>query len=410
MRLFLYGYNYTPELTGIGRYTGEMATWLAARGHKVTVLTGMPYYPEWRVHPAYKGKGWMREWRDGVEVLRSPLHVPSKVTGKGRIMLELSFAVSCLYWWPHIFSRRWDAVLVICPPSLTIFLPLLLARQQGINLILHFQDFQLDVARKLGILPHGLSVSMLDRLDRFFLDQANMNTAISEGMLARLRDKGIPAHRLKLLPNWADLETIRPGSDNNDLRKELGFNSEVIVLYAGSMGEKQGLEVILESARLTERRTDIRYIIAGEGGTKARLMASAKNQSLENVLFLPLQPEERFPQFLAVGDIHLVVQKAEASDLLMPSKLTNILAAGRPFVTTALPGTELAKVAEESQAGLLVPPEDSGALAQAIIKLADGRGLRQKMGKKARQYAENHLSRDVILSRFEDALLNLAKY
>jgi colanic acid biosynthesis glycosyl transferase WcaI len=409
MRLLIYGYNYAPELTGIGRYTGEMGAWLAARGHQVTVLTGLPYYPEWRVHPAYRNKRWMREWRDSVEVLRSPFYVPAKVTGIKRVLLELTFGVSCLYWWPQIFSRRWDVVVSICPPLLTGFFPLLLAWKQGISFMLHFQDLQLEAARKLGILQHGGLLASLERLDHFFLTRADMITAISDGMLARLRDNGGPALRLSLMPNWADLESIRPVPRHNRLRKEFGFGSEVLVLYAGNMGEKQGLEVILESAAMTAARPDIRYVLAGEGATKARIMESAEKRSLKNVLFLPLQPAKRFPLLLAIGDIHLVIQKTRVSDLVMPSKLTNILAAGRPFIATALPGTELARVTEESQAGLLVAPEDRDALAHAILKLADGKVLRQDMGKKARRYAEAHLSRDVILSRLEDILLGLAR-
>ncbi len=409
MRLLIHGYNYAPELTGIGRYTGEMGAWLAARGHQVTVLTGLPYYPEWRVHPAYRNKKWMREWRDGVEVLRSPFYVPIRVTGMKRLLLELSFGLSCLFWWPQIFSRRWDVVLSICPPLLTAFLPLLLAKRQGIGFMLHFQDLQLEAAKNLGILKHGGLLSVLASLDRFFLQRADMITAISDGMLARLRDNGGPGLRFDLMPNWADLETIRLGSRSNWLRKEFGFSSEVLVLYAGNMGEKQGLEVILECAAITAGRPDIQYILAGEGATKAHIMESAERRSLKNVLFLPLQPEKRFPLLLAMGDIHIVIQKARVSDLVMPSKLSNIMAAGRPFIATALPGTELARVTEESQAGLLVAPEDRDALAQAILRLADGKALRQDMGKKGRRYAEAHLNRDVILSRLEGFLQGLAR-
>jgi colanic acid biosynthesis glycosyl transferase WcaI len=409
MRLLIHGYNYAPELTGIGRYTGEMGAWLAARGHQVTVLTGLPYYPEWRVHPAYRNKTWMREWRDGVEVLRSPFYVPAKVTGVKRLLLELSFGVSCLYWWPQIFSRRWDAVLSICPPLLTVLFPLLLAKRQGIGFMLHFQDLQLEAARTLGILRHGGLLSVLSSIDRVLLHRADMISAISDDMLARLRGNGGAALRLNLMPNWADLETVRPGPRPDRLRKEFGFGPEILVLYAGNMGEKQGLEVILESAAITAGRPDIRYILAGEGVTKARIMELAEQRSLKNVLFLPLQPAERFTLLLAKGDIHLVIQKTSVSDLVMPSKLTNVLAAGRPFIATALPGTELARVTQESQAGLLVAPEDPDALARAILKLADGKVLRQDMGKKGRGYAEAHLSRDIILSRLEGMLQGLAR-
>ena len=144
----------------------------------------------------------------------------------------------------------------------------------------------------------------------------------------------------------------------------MGLNTEIMVLYAGNMGEKQGLEVILDAAALTRHNPGIRYVLVGEGAARERLMDRARRLALDTVSFWPLQARDRFPLLLAAADIHLVVQKHKASDLVMPSKLGNILAAGRPFIATALPETELGRVTLESQAGLLVPPEDAGSLAQ----------------------------------------------
>lgn len=408
MRLLIHGINYAPELAGIGRYTGEMGAWLAARGHKVTVLAAPPYYPEWRVHTAYRNRGWWRERRDGVEVLRAPLYVPTRVTGKSRLLHELSFGISCFYWWPHLFRQRWDAVLAVCPLLQSGLLPALLAQHQKIPFIFHIQDLQVDAARELGILQqHGL-FAFLEKLERFLLLRAGAVTTISKAMTARLRRKGVPASNLHLLPNWANLESIFPRPRDNQLRRQLGFKAEEkIVLYAGNLGEKQGLEIILESARLTRKEPSIRYVIAGEGAAKSRMMALARRQALNSVIFLPLQSEAHFPSLMAAGDIHLVVQKRKASDLVMPSKLTNILAAGRPFIATALPGTELAQVSVDSQAGLLVPPEDGQALAQAILKLAADEKTRFQMGVKARQYAETRLGREPILLGLEDLLFRL---
>jgi colanic acid biosynthesis glycosyl transferase WcaI len=180
-----------------------------------------------------------------------------------------------------------------------------------------------------------------------------------------------------------------------------------VVLYAGNMGEKQGLEVILQAAALTRENPSIRYLMAGEGAVRNRLKSLAENLGLENLVFLPLQSNQRFPLLLAAADLHLVVQRQKAADLVMPSKLTNIMAAGRPFIATAGPMTELARVTNESRAGLVVPPEDAGALAQAILKLAQDSGLTQKMAAQARQYAEACWDRERILQQWEELLLSL---
>ncbi|MCL4503186.1 MAG: glycosyltransferase, partial [Deltaproteobacteria bacterium] len=194
----------------------------------------------------------------------------------------------------------------------------------------------------------------------------------------------------------------------NLIRQELGLTSETVVLYAGNMGEKQGLESVLLAAALTRENRTIRYLLAGEGAARDRLKILAKHQGLDNLLFLPLQSNILLPLLLAAADIHLVVQRRKAADLVMPSKLTNIMAAGRPFIATAEAQTELGRVTRDSQAGLLTAPEDATALAQAIQKLAKDPGLREQMSRRARQYAEAHWDRGRLLRQWEDLLVRLA--
>ena len=407
LRLLIHGINYAPEFVGIGRYTGELGAWLQSRGHTVTVLTAPPYYPAWRVSAAYRHPAWRREWLDGVEVLRAPLYAPTRVTGKGRMLHELSFGASCLPWWPTLWGRPWDAVLAICPLLQSGLIPALLARRRKIPFILHVQDLQLDAARELAIIQQPLLCACLERLERFLFTRAQAVTTISQAMATRIRDKGVPPERVHLLPNWADLEAIKPGNRRNALRQELGLEDKVVVLYAGNMGEKQGLELILEAASLTRHNPALRYVLVGEGAARERLMDRARQLSLDLVTFLPLQSQDRFPLLLAAADIHLVVQRHKASDLVMPSKLGNILAAGGPFIATALADTELGRVTVESQAGLLVPPEYADSLAQGILALARDRHTREKMGVKARNFAEDRLGRDKIMAAWEDLLYGL---
>jgi colanic acid biosynthesis glycosyl transferase WcaI len=409
LRLLIHGINYAPEFVGIGRYTGELGAWLQSRGHAVTVLTAPPYYPEWRVPAAYRRPAWRREWLDGMEVLRAPLYAPARVTGKGRVLHELSFGAGCLAWWPALWARSWDAVLAVCPLLQSGLIPALLAQSRQIPFIFHIQDLQLDAARELAILQQPLLFALLERLERFLFTRAQAVTTISRAMAARIRDKGTPPERVHLLPNWADLEDIKPGDRRNPLRKELGLADEVMVLYAGNMGEKQGLEVILAAADLTRHAADIRYVFVGEGAAKSRLMDQARRLGLDAVSFWPLQTRDRFPLLLAAADIHLVVQKHQASDLVMPSKLGNILAAGGAFIATALPETELGRVTRESQAGLLTPPEDAGALARAIVNLGRAPESRREMGCKARRFAEAGLGRDKIMAEWEHLLYRLVQ-
>src|SRR5208337_4854890 len=400
--------NYAPELLGIGRYTGELGAYLASRGHQVTVLTAAPYYPQWRVREDYRPQRWRREWRDGVEVLRAPQYVPGRVSGLGRLLQECSFGASCLYWWSTcLLLRRWDAMVAVCPPLTSGLVPGLLARRLAAPLVIHVQDLQLDAARELGILRQPLLLAGLARLELHLFRQARAVTTISRSMAARLAAKGVPPARLQVLPNWADLDKVRPGPRLNALRRELGLTSEIVVLYAGNLGEKQGLEVILEAAALTRGKPSIRYLVAGEGAARDRIKLRAQDLGLDNLTFLPLQSNSRLPLLLAAADLHLVVQRQKAADLVMPSKLTNIMAAGRPFIATAGEGTELARVTSESRAGLVVPPEDGRALAQAVLGLAGDPGARKEMGVRARRYAEAFWDRERILRQWEELLRGL---
>jgi colanic acid biosynthesis glycosyl transferase WcaI len=409
VRLLIHGMNYAPELVGIGKFTGELGAYLASRGHRVTVLAAAPYYPQWRVQEDYRPQRWRREWLDGVEVLRAPQYVPARVTGQGRLLQEISFTASCLYWWlTGLLRQPWDAVVAVCPPLTSGLVPGFFCQPRGLPLVIHVQDLQLDAARELGILRQPILLHGLAGVERRLLRRAQAVTTISRSMLDRLEAKGVPAARLHLLPNWADLDNIRPGPRHNAIRRELGLTAEIVVLYAGNLGEKQGLEVVLQAAALTRDDSSIRYLMAGAGAARERLKWLAENLGLDNLCFLPVQSRSRFPALLAAADIHLVVQRQQAADLVMPSKLPNIMAAGRPFIATTAAGTELGRVTVESQAGLLARPEDAGSLAQAIRRLAADSGLRERLSVQGRQYAEAHWGREQLLRQWEELLLGLA--
>jgi colanic acid biosynthesis glycosyl transferase WcaI len=197
---------------------------------------------------------------------------------------------------------------------------------------------------------------------------------------------------------------------DNEVRREFGIGSdELLVLYAGNMGEKQGLDLVLDAADRLRERAEIQFVMVGAGAGRERLERAAGQRRLNNVRFFPVQSLERLPLMLAAGDIHLIVQRREAADLLMPSKLTNILAAGRPTVATADPGTELYEILNEHNCGITKSPGSVTELVAGITELADNAERREQLGQNARRYAEHYLDRDVILSRFEESLRDLVK-
>jgi len=410
LRILVHALNYAPELTGSGRYTGEMAAWLAGRGHAVTVIAAPPHYPAWRIDPAWRGRGYLRERIEGVDVVRVPVRLPrgERVTAGGRIALETSFTLASLPPWLRLLAgRRFDAVIAVCPPMQAGVLPWLYGVLRRVPWVFHVQDLQVDAALRLGMLDSGFGRALYG-IERFLLRRATRVSTITPAMRRRIADKAISDERLWLLPNWADLDRVRPLPAGNAFRGELRVAEDaVVVMYSGAMGEKQGLDVVLRAARQLRDEARIRFVLVGADRPRAPLERRAAEMGLGNVTFLPLQPADRLPEMLAAGDIHLVVQRAEAADLVMPSKLTNILAAGRPAIATAAPGSALHEAVEGHGTGVVTPPDDDASLAAAILDLAASAERRRQMGQNAREYAEETLDRDRILARFEGQLEKL---
>lgn len=407
MKILIYDINYAPELTGVGKYTGEMGAWLVRQGHSVQAITAMPYYPEWEIHKRYKGKGWFTEELDGVTVHRCPFYVPTKVTTLKRILHEFSFVLSSLpYWLKVLFGKRYDVVICISPPFQIGLLPTLYSMVRKIPLWYHLQDLQVDMASELGMIKNKSFVDLLFSIEKFILKRSTVVSTISEGMVRKVADKKVLEAPCILFPNWVDEQLIKPLPREASLRSELGLATEdKVILYSGSLGEKQGLELIIEAARHYSSRSDIRFLICGSGGGKTRLESLVSDYQLTNVTFHPLQPYEKLSALLATADIHLVLQKKSASDLVLPSKLTSILAAGGCALVSAVPKTTLYDIIASHQMGILIEPESVQALIEGIkYGLSDDVAFYKQ---NARAYARQYLSKEAILQQFETELLGL---
>lgn len=407
MRILIYGLNYAPELTGIGKYTGEMSSWLAARGHDVHVVTAPPYYPAWSIREDYRGKFYRKEKVPGEPVVyRTPLYVPAKPTGVKRMVHLFSFMVGSLpvmlreiFWQPQI-------VFTVEPTFFGAPLALLVAQSSGAASWLHVQDFEVDAAFDLGLLPaEGLVHDFALGLEEFFTQAFTRVSSISQKMVERALSKGVPVARTILFPNWVDVDAIHPQPRDaaNSFRRELGLEDKIILLYSGNMGAKQGLELLAPLARAFEDDPRVHFLFCGDGAFRPQLETLVAH--LPNVTLLPLQPFARLNDLLNAADIHLLPQRAGAADLVMPSKLTGMLSSGRPVIATADPGTQVAQVVEGC--GLVVPAENAPALHAAVEQLIDDEALRQQLGAAAREYAVEHLGKEQVLLQFERNLQNL---
>ena len=404
MKILIHGINYSPEIIGIGKYTSEMAEWLINRGHEVRVVAAPPYYPAWRLGDGYSGWSYKKESSGGATIFRCPLWIPNNVNGLSRVLHLSSFTLTSLpilllqyFWQPHV-------VINIAPAFISSFHSLVGSLLFKAKSWLHVQDFELDAAFKLGILKMSGYRQAFTSAEKLILKRFDRISTISNQMVKNLQRKGVDKSRIVLFPNWVDTEAIYPLNGSNPVRSELGISNDTIVaLYSGNMGQKQGIEILAEVARKLESKLNIKFVFCGEGSTCSRLHFMTTD--LKNVTCLPLQPVNRLNSLLSLADIHLLPQRADAADLVMPSKLTGIFASGRPVVATAVPGTEMAQIVQER--GMIVPPNDAEEFAKSLLFLASNPQERKRLGNAGRSYADEKLSKQKILLRFEKDLCSL---
>ncbi len=405
-KLLVIGLNYAPDFIGIPKYTTELCEDLARRGCDVSVVTAPPYYPAWCVPEAFKG-GWRRERLNGVDVIRAPIFVPANPSGLTRLLHLLSFSASALpvaLW--TAMRRRPNVILCVAPSLLSAPVALAAARLSGAKAWLHVQDFEVDAAFELGMLKGQGARRVAQSVEGFLLRAFDRVSTISESMRKLLAQKGVADSAAIELRNWVDVDMIvaRPDSQTR-YREELAIpGGHTVALYSGNMAGKQGLEVLADVAtRLEALDGKITLLLCGQGPLKAALQMGCVG--LKNVRFIDLQPTERLPELLATADIHLLPQRSEAADLVLPSKLTGMLASGRPIVAMADEGTGLA--AEVEGCGLIVPPGDAQAMTDAILRLAADRTLSRQLAKAARERAEQRWRMSSVIDGFEAELKRL---
>ncbi|MFM9916980.1 MAG: glycosyltransferase WbuB [Rhizobacter sp.] len=402
MKIVLVSMNFTPELTGVGRYSGEMAAGLVERGHEVSVVCAPPYYPTWQVQSGYSGSAYRTEYpMPGLTVHRCPIWIPKRLGGLSRMLHLASFALASLpvvlklvVWQPRV-------VFVVAPDLMCAPAAWLAARLSGAKAWLHIQDFELDAAFELGLLKQPLLRRFATWAERRLLLRFDTVSTISGRMMGLLAAKGVDARKAVFLPNWVDVSSIRHTDDAMALRSTLCIaESQVVCLYSGTLNRKSGVEVLVEAARRLIGDPRIMFVICGNGEMRAALEAQA--QDMDNVRFLDLVPSSQVNALLNMADIHLLPQLRGAADLVLPSKLVGMLASDRPVIAAAAPGTEIASIVRDC--GIVTEPECAQGFAQAIASLAIDPSRRDRLGAAGRAYAEAELDAKGVFQRLDDQL------
>lgn len=382
---------YRPEWIGSGPYCGDMAEWLHTQSVDVHVLTGRPHYPSDAIFADYRSGAHDEEVVDGVSIRRLPNRVLNGGGAAQRTMTGASFLARGLFELARRRVHRQKLVVSLCPSILAVILGIVMTKRGGRHVaVIH--DIESGLAQGLGIVGGGVLLRLLEWVERATLNRTDQVLVLSENMRAQLEARKVVAP-IRVLPIWIDTDAIYPRPNP--------ASSPLTVLYSGNFGRKQGLMQILDAAiPLQEARDDVKIVLRGDGREAQGLMDAARALGLRNVEFRPLLPPDRLNEALAEGDIHLVPQNPQAADFAVPSKIFAIMAAGRPFVATAEPGSLLWRMHEDTGAFFCVPPNDPEALAKALLRLAEDSRMRAELGARGRAHALAHHAKPKVLRDF----------
>jgi len=400
MRILIYSYNYYPEPIGIAPLMTELAEGLAKRGHQVRVVTAMPNYPERQIYEAYRGKWYITESKNGVTIQRSYVWIRPQPKLLDRVLLDASFVVTSFL--PALFGWRPDVILSTSP-SLPVCVPAsLLGWLRDCPVVLNLQDILPEAAIHVGLLKNKWLIKVFSLLEKFAYRSATKISVIADGFVENLLSKGVPSEKIEQIPNWVDVNFIRPlPKEDNKFRAAHNLNGKFVILYSGNIALTQGLETVIQAAAKLRDISEIAFVIAGEAKGLERLQKYCSDCGADNVLLLPFQPREHLPEMLAAADVGLVVQKKNVISFNMPSKIQVLLASGRALIASVPDNGTAAKAIRQSGGGVVVPPEDPQALATAILDLYKHPEKAKTLGYNSRKYAMEQYAFEQALNQYE---------
>jgi glycosyltransferase involved in cell wall biosynthesis len=401
-RLLFLNRSYWPDTEATGQLLTTLCESLADRWN-VEVVAGKPNVV---AVSAESPMDWENvRSRNGVGISR----VPHWTLPKRRLLFKALNYISFARATRTLLRRmeRPDVVVFETDPFLLAFEADRLRERTGCRLVGYLQDIYPDVAVALKRIPDAWPVRRLRQRLFDVYRRCDRIIVLSADMRQLLLDGGLSGDRVEVIPNWADTQVIQPQSHNNEFRRRHNLLGQFVVMYSGNLGLTQRLEQFLAAAQLLTDQRQIQFVFVGNGSQRTQLERSARDRLLSNVQFLDYQPMSELSDSLSAANLHLIPLTAELNRCLMPSKLYGILAAGRPFLTNAMPETELHSIATQHLVGLTVPPDSPQAVADTIRNAAADPTTLDEMGQRARRLATEQYTRTRVIEQFHDMLTSV---
>lgn len=411
MRILLLNTSFPPQVRSAASLFHELGVSLTERGHSITVVTEIP----WRRlgttdrEGNYRRAGLvLRETMDGMQIIRVKGFTFRETSMAERGINALFIPMS--FWIGARMAGKQDVALVYSPPLTAGLAAILYSRLNRVPFIFGLQDIYPQTAIELGLLKNPLIIRMFEWVEALVYLQADKIVVYSEGNRDYLVDKrAVSAGKIAIIPNWVDVDAIRPSDRLNSFRQEQGIGNHFVVSYAGTMGYAQDLSPVLEAAHSLRSHPDILFLLVGEGAREQEWKAKSIKLGLTNVRFLPLQRKSIYPSLIAASDVGLVPLIEGLQTPTVPRKLLDLMGGGRPIIAIVDGNGDAAKIVETAKAGYIIMPGDSHSLTQAILALHNQPALARTLGENGRAYAETHFSRKSCIDQYETLFQEIVK-
>lgn len=412
MKLLLLCPHFEPDLhAATGEVMTQLVKALAERGHRIDVVTSLPWYHQHEVEEQWRGRPWRREATEFGSVTRvwpfptDKRNIPARAVGFGGFTSLAAGAALTL--------ERPDVVIAMSPPIFLADAGWLVAKRWRVPFVFNVQDIFPDVAVELGALANERVIELAQRHERSVYRRADAITVLSEDQAANVRAKCAPssgsgagiADRVRIIHNFVDLDRIVPVDRATAYRQRHGLGDKIVVMYSGNVGLSQSFDLVRHAATAWQDRADVHFVVNGEGAARHQVDRWAVD--LPNVLVTDFAPRDEVGDVLGAADLHLILLKEGLSRSSTPSKLYGVLAAGRPLLASIDSGSEVDNIIARAGAGLSVAPDDPALFLEALEKMTTDTHELRAMGERARTFVETWLTPSAQAEAYEKLFFEL---
>jgi putative colanic acid biosynthesis glycosyltransferase WcaI len=359
--------NFPPERNAPASRVYERACYWVRWGHRVTVVTSAPNFPEGKVHPGYRNRWYQVDDQDGIRVVRVKTFIAANEGVVLRTLDFMSFMVTAFFG--GLAQGRPDVVVATSPQFFAAVGGCALAAVRRRPFVFELSDLWPASITAVGAMRENFGLRMIERLELFLYRRAAKVVALTKSFKTDLVQRGIPADKIAVVINGVDLSRYSPQPRDPQLVEELGLENRFVVGYIGTHGMAHALERVLDAAELLRDLPAVRFLFVGSGAARDGLVSEAARRALPNVVFVSAQPKERMPAYWSLCDLALVhLKDTPLFRTVIPSKLFEAMAMGRAILLAA-PDGEAASIVRATGAGIVLAPEDPKAMADAIRSL-----------------------------------------